>query len=240
MRSHDQYCPVAKGAETLGDKWSLLIVRELLHGVTRFNEFERGLPGISRSVLAARLRQLEHSGVIERRVGADGRSTRYRLTPAGRELRAVVDVLGSWAARWIIEDPRPRELDPDLLMLFISRNVRLEALPSHRVVIEFELESARRPHYWLVLLRPAESSLCLRHPGFEPNVVVTADVAALYEVYLGRRQLEDAMRDGLIRLDGPRALVRALPQWFAWSPFAEASRGGLRARALARVATEPA
>lgn len=232
MRSHDQYCPIAKAAETLGDKWSLLIVRELLHGVTRFNEFERCLPGISRSVLAQRLRQLERDEVIEREVATDGRATRYRLTTAGHDLRGVVEVLGGWAARWIVNDPRPNELNPDLLMLWISRHMNLDALPPDRVVIEFELQSVRRPHYWLVL-QPAEASLCLRHPGFEPNLRVSADVAALYEIYLGRRSLEDAVRDDLVRLDGLPALVRQLPRWFAWSTFAAASREGLQARARA-------
>ncbi len=220
---------MAKAAETLGDKWALLIVREMLYGVSRFNELERCLPGISRSVLAERLRQLARAGVIERSVAADGRMTTYRLTTAGRELGPVVQVLGEWAARWVLGDPGPSELDPDLLMLWISRHMNPDRFPDDRVVIEFELRSSRRPHYWLVL-EPGAASLCLRHPGFEADLEVDADVAALYDVYLGRMTLADAERRGLVRFEGPSLLVRALPGWFAWSSFAPAVRDGLRRR----------
>jgi DNA-binding HxlR family transcriptional regulator len=210
VRSHDQYCPVAKAAEALGDKWSLLMVRELLHGVNRFNQFERSLPGISRSVLAQRLRQLERAGVVQRRADPDGRTVEYHLTDAGRELHEVVQALGNWAARWILDDPRPSELDPDLLMLWISRHMHRDRLPSRRVVIEFALGSSNRHHYWLVL-QTDEVSLCLKHPGFDPDLLVTADVAALYQVYLGRFSLADALHDDLLQVDGP-------PRWYESSP----------------------
>ncbi|HXG40441.1 MAG TPA: helix-turn-helix domain-containing protein, partial [Candidatus Limnocylindrales bacterium] len=111
MRSHAQYCPVAKAAEAIGDRWTLLIVRELLNGASRFNELERGLPGISRSILAGRLRGLEAAGIVERTAGPERRTGGYRLTGAGRELDPVFQLLGEWAVRWILSDPRPEELD---------------------------------------------------------------------------------------------------------------------------------
>lgn len=118
MRSYGQYCPVAKASELLGDRWVLLIVREMLYGPHCFNELERGLPGISRSVLAARVRRLQRDGVIEKR--SDGR---YAFTAAGEALRPVVHALGDWVAQWVMADPAPAELDPELLMLFISRHI---------------------------------------------------------------------------------------------------------------------
>ncbi|HET6686099.1 MAG TPA: winged helix-turn-helix transcriptional regulator [Jiangellaceae bacterium] len=222
MRSHDQYCPVAKAAEALGDRWSLLLVREMLHGVDRFNEFERCLPGISRSVLSQRLRQLQRDGVAERRVGIDGQTTRYELTQAGRELDAVVQVLGDWATRWIVREPTPKELDPDLLMLWISRHVDRAQLPGRRVVIEFSLGTPKRRHYWLVTT-PEEVSLCVTHPGFDPDIIITADVGALYLVYSGRASFAHAVREDEVLVEGPPALCRQLSRWFTWSRFAAAA-----------------
>src|SRR5438445_5613693 len=133
MRQYGQYCPVAKGAEMLGDRWTILIARELLFGPQRFTELERGLPGISRSVLTHRLHQLQARGIV---VNADGSG--YRLTEAGEELRPVLQAIGDWVAKWIIGDPSPAELDPELLVLWISRHVRRETLPPGRTVVEFE------------------------------------------------------------------------------------------------------
>lgn len=231
MRSHAEYCPIAKAAETLGDRWSLLIIRELLFDVGHFNELERNLPGISRSVLAERLRQLVSAGVVERSVGGDGRTTTYRLTRSGRELREVVHVLGDWAARWVIREPGPDELDPDLLMLWLSRHVNRRRLPLGRVVVEFELRDPARSRYWLVLERDG-ASLCRRHPGFESDLMVEADVATLYRVYMGRLALQEAIGRGEVRVDGPPRLVRAMPGWFGESRYAAAVRNGLRLRAM--------
>src|SRR4030095_10287299 len=119
MRSYAQYCPVAKASEILGDRWTLLIVREMLGGVRGFNELQRGLPGISRSVLTDRMRALEGAGVIERRTGPKGRTLEYRLTSAGRDLQPVVQAMGEWGAAWAVTEPRPPERAPDLLLLLL-------------------------------------------------------------------------------------------------------------------------
>ena len=129
MRSYAQYCPVAKASEILGDRWTLLIVREMLGGASGFNELQRGLPGISRSVLADRMRALERAEVIERRTGPKGRTLEYRLTPAGRDLQPVVQAIGEWGATWSFTEPRPEELDPDLLIVWMARHVDHLRLP---------------------------------------------------------------------------------------------------------------
>jgi DNA-binding HxlR family transcriptional regulator len=228
VRSYGQYCPISKAAEILGDRWTVLIVREMSFGVSRFNEMQRSLPGISRSVLAQRLRHLERVGLIERDASESGRTVEYSLTSAGRDLKPVLRALGEWAAQWAFGDPDPRELDPDLLMRWISRHVAADQLPGRRVVAQFEFSAPRTRRYWLVM-EPSETSVCLHDPGFETDVYVTADVAALYSVYLGRLTLREALLGGQVTLGGTPTFVRAFPRWFAWSDFAPT----VRAAALA-------
>src|ERR687897_3156272 len=121
MHLYGQYCPVARAAEILADRWTVLIIRELLADVSHFNELERGLPHISRTLLAERLRRLERASVVEQRVDAGGKRTGYRLTPAGRDLQRIIDDLGGWGARWAFGNPRPNELDPIVLMWWMRR-----------------------------------------------------------------------------------------------------------------------
>ena len=222
VRGYAQYCPIAKASEILGDRWTLLIVRELLGGVSGFNELQRGLPGISRSVLTDRLRSLERAEVIERRTGPKGRTLDYRLTLAGRDLEPVVQAIGEWGVTWSFTDPRREELDPDLLIVWMARHVDREQLPPNRTVVRFEFRSPAK-RYWMVL-EPDDVSVCLQHPGFDVDLDVRVDTATLYRVYLGRAELGAAMRAHKLTLNGPRTLQRGFGRWFAWSAFAPASR----------------
>jgi DNA-binding HxlR family transcriptional regulator len=157
MRSYAQYCPVAKATEILGDRWTLLIVREMLGGASGFNQLQRGLPGISRSVLTDRMRALERAEVIERRTGPKGRTLEYRLTPAGRDLQPVVQAIGEWGATRSFTEPRREELDPDLLIVWMARHVDLRQLPPDRPVVRFDFRNPKR-RYWKVL-EPSEVSV---------------------------------------------------------------------------------
>ncbi len=141
---YGQYCPVARASEILAERWTPLIVRELLAGSHHCNEIERGLPGISRSLLASRLRQLEDAGVLERRASDRANATSYELTPAGRDLQRVLDRLGAWAVRWAFDDPRPEEQNPVLLVWMIRRRLRKELLPPKRTVVEFDFSRETR------------------------------------------------------------------------------------------------
>lgn len=222
MSRYGQYCPIAKGAEILAERWTPLIIRDVMQGANRFNDIERGLPGISRSLLAGRLRQLQRSGVIERRPGRGG-AQEYHLTPAGRDLGHLVDRLGEWAARWILRDPEPEDQDPVLLLWWMHARINRELLPPQRVVVRFDFRGATRRSLWLVLER-SDVSVCHTDPGFDIDLIVTADIGAFYQVWLGRKGLGEVTDEGLVEIDGPPALVRAFPRWLQWSHLAEAVR----------------
>jgi DNA-binding HxlR family transcriptional regulator len=213
MQSRDEYCPVYKSLDLFGDRWGLLVVRELLRGVTRFNELERSLPGISRSTLAQRLRHLEREVIVERVTNRNGRGTEYALTEAGRELAHVLRAVGEWGVKWLIPEARPPDIDPDGLMLWVSRHVMLHELPARRVVIRFELRGGGRRYFWLVL-RTGEASLCPEHPGFPEDIYVTSTPAELYRLIVGKQSLKQAMEELTVRVEGPPQLVRSLPRWF--------------------------
>lgn len=221
--TYGQWCPVAHASEILADRWTPLIVRELLAGIQRFNDLERGLPGIPRSLLAQRLHRLERDGVVRRRMSPQGRTVAYELTPAGEDLQRVVDALGTWGARWAFPDPVPDELDPGLLLWWMRRRIRRECLPERRVVVQFDFPGARKEHFWL-LLAPTEVSVCIEDPGFEVDLLVIADLATFYRVWLGRLSLEQSQREGTVAIVGRRELIRAFPDWLDLSPMAPAVR----------------
>lgn len=209
----DEYCPVYRSLDLFGDRWGLLVVREILRGVTRFNELERSLPGISRSTLTQRLRHLEKEAIVTRRTIGSGRGSEYGVTEAGRELMKVIEALNDWGVRWLVPAARLSGVDPDGLMLWISRHVILPELPMQRVVIRFELRGRARRYFWLVLRR-GEASLCPEHPGFPEDVFVSSTPAQLYRLMVGQQSLNGAMDEGTVRIEGPPKLVRALPLWF--------------------------
>jgi DNA-binding HxlR family transcriptional regulator len=152
MRSYAQYCPIAKASEILGDRWTLLIVREMLGGASGFNELQRGLPGISRSVLADRMRALERAEVIERRTGPKGRTLEYRLTPGGRDLQPVVQAIGEWGATWSFTEPRAGELDPSLLIVWMARHVDRQRLGVFGIWLVFCGFALQTFQYWVAIL----------------------------------------------------------------------------------------
>jgi DNA-binding HxlR family transcriptional regulator len=215
MPAYGQYCPVARALDVVGDRWSLLIVREVLSGSRRFNDIERGLPGISRSLLSQRLQMLERGGVLARRTRDDGRAREYVLTRAGQDLELLVGALRDWGARWAFDDPRPEELDPAWLLSSMAKRHRKGAVP-RRVVLEFRFRGGRRSHVWLLLHPRRENEVCLKHPGFEVDLVIAADTRAFFKVWLGRLSRREAERTGLLRLEGAADVRREFPDWFDW------------------------
>jgi DNA-binding HxlR family transcriptional regulator len=212
MRTHGQYCPIARAIEGVGERWTLLIVRDMLCGSTRFNELARGLPGISRALLSKRLREMVDAGVATK--DDDG----YHLTPAGEDLRPIVFGLAEWGARHAFGDPRPEELEPEVLLWWISGRIDTTDVP-RRAVVQVDIPDQRRK-YWLVI-EPADASVCYSDPGFEIDAVLSGSLADLYRMWLGEIELLDALRQGRLELNGPRWIVQGLPRWLELSPAAE-------------------
>jgi DNA-binding HxlR family transcriptional regulator len=224
MSKYGQYCPVAQALEILGDRWTLLIIRDMLTGTRHFNDLERGLPGISRALLSQRLQGLAEAGVVEKQIHHAGRqSTEYHLTPAGRALEGVIYSLLMWGATWAFGDPSPDQLDPLLLMWWMRNRVNVDLLPEGRTVIQFDFCGAKSVTYWLILMRE-DVTLCLTDPGYEINVLVTADLATFFQVWLGRIPYSEAIRGCGVRVEGIPRYARAFPNWFLWSPAAEVVR----------------
>jgi DNA-binding HxlR family transcriptional regulator len=223
MAEYHQYCPIARASEILADRWTPLIVRELLMGSRRFNEIRRGLPGISRSLLVSRLRQLEDDGVVERSSGRGPTATEYVLTEAGDALKDVIEHLGVWGVRWAFGEPREDELDPAFLLWKIHQRIDRSKLPPRRVVVQFDFCGPKARRLWLVL-EPREVSVCLKHPGFDPDLILRVDTFLLYRVFLGYVDYDVAVRHGKIVVEGSRDIARALPRWIMWSSMARFAR----------------
>ncbi len=216
MNSYAQFCPVALASEFFAERWTPLILRELLAGKHRFSELQQGTGGISQSLLVQRLETLEDAGVVERRPNPAGRGSEYHLTPAGRELEGVLDRMAIWAQRWV--ELREDCLNPAHIMYAVHTNLRADEFPPRRVTVRFDLGADTRP-YWLVLDRP-QAELCFHDPGHSIDLVVTTDVETITRVFLGRLALGVAMADGRLTLDGAAPLRSAFPRWLGLSRFA--------------------
>jgi DNA-binding HxlR family transcriptional regulator len=232
MRSgFGQFCPVAVACEVFAERWTPIILRELFAGAQQFNEIHRGIPLISRPLLVRRLRGLEGAGVIAREPPAKGRGHRYRLTEAGTEFHSVIEGLGAWGQRWTVRVDR-KNLDPGFLMWNMRRRIARDRLPPRRVVARFKFSGVaaayRGPRvFWLVLER-TQADLCIEDPGFEVDLYLEADLAAMARVWLGDTTFESALRSGEVRLLGPRPLAKAFPSWLMLSRFAGVPRPQLQ------------
>lgn len=211
---YGQYCPTARALDILGERWTLLIMRDLLCGRTRFNELARGLPGLSRSLLTKRLRQLEDADVVER---LDGQ---YLLTEAGRDLEPIVFGIGEWGAKWIFGEPDEDELDAELLSWWMQNRLDCSVLPARRTVLHLRFTDDPG-RFWFVV-EDGTASVCVTDPGYDVDLTIRSDLRAMHEVWLGHLALRKALRDGRVELDGPKALTRLLPQLLALSPIAPA------------------
>lgn len=221
MKGYGQFCPIAKAAEILAERWTFLVLRELILGSTRFNDLRRGVPLMSSSLLAQRLRFLEREGVIERRPARAGRGSEYHLTAAGRELEPVILQLGEWGARWVRSRLGPEDLDVALLMWDMHRNVRPEQFPARRVVVAFEFTDVPqgKRHWWLVSDGKA-ADLCMTDPGFEVDLVLVTDLRTMTAIWVGDLSLNAALASGALAAEGPSELRRRLAAWLALSPLA--------------------
>ena len=230
MKGYGQFCPIAVACETFAERWTPLILRELLAGGRRFNEIRSGLPLISRTLLGQRLRELEDAGIIESERLPTGRGREYRPTRAAHEFADVLARLGEWGQRWGTTQFDPENLDVKLLMWNVRRRIALDRLPDRRVIVRFEFRAfpARCRGFrtcWLILERGG-ADVCLKDPGHDVDLVVSADVGAMARVWTGHLTFAQAQRSGRLRLTGRSDVVRAFPTWLLLSHFAHVARPG--------------
>jgi DNA-binding HxlR family transcriptional regulator len=226
MSTYGQYCPVAKAMEVLDERWTMLIVRELLYGSEHFNDLRRGLPKMSPALLSKRLQTLVRAGVVTRSRVA-GR-TRYTLTPRGHELKDIIDGLGAWGMRWIA-DLGDEDLDPHLLMWDIHRKAPIGAWPSSRTTLAFRLSgvSPKVSSWWLVG-DDGHADVCDSDPGYDVTATISGSLRTLTHIWRGDVSWSRALIDGSVSIDGPSHVRRAVPAWIGQSNFAAVPRPAKR------------
>ena len=221
--SYYQFCPVAMAAEVLCTRWTVVLLRELVAGSTRFNDLRRGVPRMSPALLSKRLKDLERAGVVRRVVTrGDQGGTEYHLTPAGRDLKAVIEAIGIWGQRWFEADLSLKNLDPSLLMWDMRRWLDPTPMPHRRCVIQFqypELSAAQR-NWWLVIGPDAEVDLCSVDPGFEVDLYVTTDLRTMTAIWMGMTTVRQAAATDKLSLTGDGGLAGQMQIWLGLSPFA--------------------
>lgn len=230
MRTYGQFCPIARTSELVAERWTPIIIRNLLTGCRTFTEIRQGAPGISTALLSQRLEMLERHGVVASTPGPSGRGRTYRLTEKGEELRAVCDAMGRWGARWL--EIEPHHLEPAYVLWATTKLVDPAVLPERTVVVRFDVAGADE-RYWLILRRP-QPELCTRGLGHTEDLIARTDPGCLVDIHLTRTTWSAAVRDGRLVLDGPASLARDFTTWVRHSPFA-ASVPGTSAEREARA-----
>lgn len=218
MKTYGQYCPIARTSEMFAERWTPIIVRNLLAGCRTFTEIRAGAPGMPKALLAERLLMLEQHGVVERRPQTAHRGYWYELTERGRELKHICDAMGEWGARWL--EMKPHHVDPAYVLWATCRLVDADKIPRAGVVARFDLLNTPQRHFWMILQR-TRSEVCTAHPGRDEDLVITTDAETLVQWNLRRLTLREAQRAGRFAIDGPPALARAFASWVRPSAFAQ-------------------
>jgi len=219
---YKQFCPVAMAAEVLCTRWTMVLMRELVAGTTRFNDLRRGVPKMSPALLSTRLKELEMAGVVERKPLKSGKGIfEYHLTDAGKDLRPVVEAIGMWGQKWVESSLSLKNLDPSLLMWDMRRNLNPLPLPPIRTVVQFLYSDlpTTKSHWWLVIEPGGEVDLCWSDPGFEVNLYVTTDLRTMTAIWMGLGTIESE-RDKM-ELLGERKIAETMQVWLGLSPFAK-------------------
>jgi DNA-binding HxlR family transcriptional regulator len=230
---YKQFCPVAMASELLCTRWTMVLLRELIAGSTRFNDLRRGVPKMSPTLLSQRLKELEAAGVLERReLKSEKGVFEYRMTASGNDLRPVVEAMGFWGQKWVEASLSLKNLDPSLLMWDMRRNLNPTPLPGGRTVIQFlyrELPESKRS-WWLVVEPHGEVDLCWSDPGFDVDLYVSTDLRTMTSIWMGLTTV--AQESARITLTGNREIASTMQTWLGLSPFAGEPK---RAPALAQA-----
>lgn len=223
--SYRQFCPVAMAAELLCTRWTIVLLREMVAGSTRFNDLRRGVPRMSPALLSQRLRDLEAAGVVMRGPSArDPSIQEYRLTPAGLELAPIIEAFGMWGQRRIDKEVSLQHLDAQLLMWDMRRNLDTKPMPTRRSVIQFIYpeQAANDRSWWLVVEPGEEVDLCMVDLGFDVDLYVTVDLRTMTAIWMGHDSVRAATGGGRMTLTGDQALASKMQLWLGLSPFARA------------------
>jgi DNA-binding HxlR family transcriptional regulator len=221
VKHYAQYCPIARTSEFLAERWTPIIIRNLLTGCRTFGELQAGAPGISKALLAQRLQILDRYGILSSEPASSGRGHVYVLTEKGRELKAITDAMGTWGARWL--ELAPHDIDAAYVLWATCRLVQLELLPSDGLVVRIELSDRPTDNFWMVLRQP-QAEVCSSHPGRSEDLVLQTDSETLARWHLRHLSYDDAVRAGRMRFEGPDRQTRAFIDCIRPSPFADAIR----------------
>ncbi len=219
MKGYSQFCPVAKGAEVFNERWTPLIIREMMCGSKRFNDFKRGNPMMSPSLLSQRLKFLEEAGVVEKKI-TKGESVEYLLTQSGNDLGEIVTRLGLWGLKWARSRLTPDDYDPQLLMWDIRRRIDVGGFPDKRVVISFmfqDMPSSKRA-YWLVIDH-GEVDLCIKYPGFDVDLAFVTTSKVMADIWMGYSTMKKEIRNKGLLMNGAKNLKTSIDDWFSYSLF---------------------
>jgi len=220
MTEYGQFCPVAKATEIVGDKWTLLILRELILGSTRFSELQRGLSRISPTLLSKRLKMLEQKGLLRKKSPPGQRSSEYHLTPCGRELQPLIEHLAVWGMRWARGQMSDDELDVEFLMWDLQRRLKTDQLPGGETVLCFHFNELDKYKTWWMVASGKDVDLCTENPGREVDLYINTSVRALVEVWHGDMSLARARREDRLKVLGDAGLARSMKEWLGISPVA--------------------
>ncbi len=218
---YGQFCPIAKASEIIGEKWTILIIRELLMGGSRFNELHRGLAMISPTILARRLEFLTEYGLVVKKRIPGQRGYQYLPTESCRELLPTIRSLADWGLRWARTNLREQDYDVELLMLYLKRSIVPEKLVGKETVIQFQFTDIKKLSRWWIVARRDEVDLCVSDPGKDVDVWLNTSVKTMVDVWMGDTTYRQAIRNGALKLVGPTALTRSITDWMRNSEYAD-------------------
>jgi len=218
MNGYGQFCPIAKACEVISERWTILVIRELIAGSHSFNDIRRGLPLMSPSLLSTRLKSLEKAGIVARLEQAS--SVHYALSQAGEELKPIILELGTWGQRWVRSSLSKDDLDPSLLMWDIHRSMNAAALPTGRTVLLFEFTdyTSQLRRWWLVVT-DGEVDVCIKDPGYEVDLHLQTNVKTLTAYWMGETSLSKALRTGDLVLTGASRIKKSITRWLGKNYF---------------------
>ena len=224
--SYRQFCPVAMAAEVLCTRWTVVLLRELMAGSTRFNDLRRGVPRMSPALLSQRLKELETAGIVCRQpLPTEPGVFEYRLTAAGHELEPVIEAFGVWGQRWVAAELSLQHLDVSLLMWDMRRNIAPISMPRDKCTVQFVYPELRAGHdsWWLTIDGP-DVDLCRVDPGYDVDLYVESTLRSMTAVWMGHATLKAEIEAGNITLTGDRAIARSIHDWLGLNVFAREAR----------------